>query len=130
MAPVPGPNEVRVKVAYAGICGSDIHNFKPGQWITRKPSIAGHEFSGSIESIGDDVRTFKVGDHIVADSRFYCGECENCKSKYQHLCNKLGFIGEAIDGGFADYITLPAHLLENANPKHASMWLHWQNLLP
>ena len=69
MAPVPGPNEVRVKVAYAGICGSDIHNFKTGQWITRKPSIAGHEFSGSIENIGDDVRTFQVGDHIVADSR-------------------------------------------------------------
>ena len=84
--------------------------------MTRKPSIAGHEFSGSIESIGDDVRIFQVGDHVVADSRVYCGECENCKSNHQHLCNKLGFIGEAIDGGFADYITLPAHLLEKCEP--------------
>lgn len=117
MAPIPEAGQVRVKVAYAGICGSDIHNFKTGQWITRKPSIAGHEFSGVIESAGNGVSDFKVGDRVAADSRVYCGECPNCRSAHQHLCDKLGFIGEAIDGGFAEYITLPAHLLVKCKPE-------------
>lgn len=117
MASAPQVGQVRVKIAYAGICGSDIHNFRTGQWITRKPSIAGHEFSGVIESAGSGVSGFKVGDRVAADSRIYCGECQNCRSDHQHLCDKIGFIGEAIDGGFAEYITLPAHLLVKCNPE-------------
>jgi (R,R)-butanediol dehydrogenase/meso-butanediol dehydrogenase/diacetyl reductase len=117
MASVPEAGQVRVKVAYAGICGSDIHNFKTGQWITRKPSIAGHEFSGVIESAGSNVSGFKIGDRVAVDSRIYCGECQNCRSVHQHLCDKLGFIGEAIDGGFAEYITLPARLLVKCKPE-------------
>lgn len=111
MAPEPGPNEVRVKVAFAGICGSDIHNFKTGQWISRKPSIAGHEFSGWVESLGEGVTGARVGDKVAADSRYYCGKCNNCQTSAVHLCDNLGFIGEAIDGGFAEYITLPSKLL-------------------
>lgn len=115
MAPEPGPNEVRVKVAFAGICGSDIHNFKTGQWISRKPSIAGHEFSGWVESLGERVSDLALGDKVVADSRYYCGQCNNCQSGAAHLCENLGFIGEAIDGGFAEFITLPSKLLIKCN---------------
>nr|WP_306266148.1 zinc-binding dehydrogenase [Pararhizobium sp. IMCC3301] len=111
MAPDPGPDEVRVRVAYAGICGSDIHNFKTGQWITRRPSIAGHEFSGWVDAIGKNISKFSIGDKIVVDSRFYCGKCVNCCSGKTHLCENLGFVGEAIDGGFAEFSTLPAKLL-------------------
>lgn len=110
MAPEPGPGEVRLRVSYAGICGSDIHNFKTGQWITRKPSIAGHEFSGLVEAVGSDVSVLETGDKVVADSRYYCGDCVNCRSGKPHLCENLGFVGEAIDGGFADFITIPAKL--------------------
>lgn len=116
LAKMPEDGEVRVRVSYAGICGSDIHNFKTGQWITRKPSIAGHEFSGVIDSIGGDHPTLRVGDHVIADSRFYCGDCDNCQASRQHLCASLGFVGEAIDGGFAEYITLPARLVLVCNP--------------
>ena len=116
MAPLPGKAEVRIKVAFAGICGSDIHNYKTGQWISRKPSIAGHEFSGWIESLGEDVTDLTLGDKVVADSRYYCGKCNNCQSAASHLCESLGFIGEAIDGGFADFITLPANLLIKCKP--------------
>ena len=52
MAAEPASDEVRIKVAFAGICGSDIHNYKTGQWLSRKPSTAGHEFSGWIDAIG------------------------------------------------------------------------------
>lgn len=111
MASEPGPNEVRVAVAFAGICGSDIHNYKTGQWITRAPSVAGHEFSGVIEKIGSDVKGLDVGDKIVADSRYYCDTCQNCLTGNQHLCKNLGFVGEAIDGGFAEFVTLPSKLI-------------------
>lgn len=110
-APAPGPGEVRLKVAYAGICGSDIHNYKTGQWISRRPSIAGHEFSGIIDAVGEGVRGLAVGDRAVADSRHSCGSCASCRSGRPQLCASLGFVGESIDGGFAEHATLPARLV-------------------
>lgn len=118
-APAPAPDEVRVQVAYAGICGSDIHNFKTGQWISRKPSIAGHEFSGFVEAVGANVVGLEIGDKVAADSRYYCSECANCRSGKVHLCEGLGFVGEAIDGGFADFITVPAKLCIKCKPDAA-----------
>ncbi len=109
--PVPQAGWVRVRVTFAGICGSDLHNFKTGQWITRSPSIAGHEFTGVVTELGAGVTTFKLGDIIAADSRFWCGECGPCLAGRQHLCETLGFIGEACDGCFAEEIILPEKLL-------------------
>ncbi len=116
-APKPGAGEVRLTVAYAGICGSDIHNYKTGQWISRRPSIAGHEFSGVVDAIGEGVLSVAVGDLAVADSRDYCGKCANCLSGNHHFCSNLGFVGESIDGGFADYAILPEHLVLKCTPE-------------
>lgn len=112
MAAEPAPDEVRVRVAFAGLCGSDIHNFKTGQWISRSPSVAGHEFSGWVDALGSDVEGFSIADTVVVDSRFYCGSCTNCRDGKSNLCESLGFVGEAIDGGFAQYATLPAKLVQ------------------
>ena len=108
---LPSADWVRLKVSYAGICGSDLHNFRTGQWITRAPSIAGHEFSGIVLETGSAVADFRTGDAIAADSRFWCGTCEACQNGQRHLCERLGFIGEACDGCFADEIVLPGRLL-------------------
>jgi (R,R)-butanediol dehydrogenase / meso-butanediol dehydrogenase / diacetyl reductase len=105
---------VRVRVTMAGICGSDLHNFKTGQWISRSPSIAGHEFTGVVTELGEGVRDLRVGDVVVADSRFWCGECVRCHGGEQHLCERLGFVGEACDGGFAEETILPERLLHLA----------------
>jgi (R,R)-butanediol dehydrogenase / meso-butanediol dehydrogenase / diacetyl reductase len=102
---------VRVQVTMAGICGSDLHNFKTGQWISRSPSIAGHEFTGVVTALGEGVQNIGVGDVVAADSRFWCGDCVRCRAGEQHLCEKLGFIGEACDGCFAEEIILPERLL-------------------
>ena len=59
--------EVLVEVSFAGICGSDLHNFNTGCWISRSPSTPGHEFSGRILKIGDKVSKLRVNDHVVAD---------------------------------------------------------------
>lgn len=107
----PGEGWVRLTVTAAGICGSDIHNYRTGQWISRAPSIAGHELTGAVTEIGEGVEGFRPGDTVVADSRFWCGQCPACRSGRHHLCEKLGFIGEACDGGFAEETVLPARLL-------------------
>jgi (R,R)-butanediol dehydrogenase/meso-butanediol dehydrogenase/diacetyl reductase len=115
----PGPPEpgwVRLDVAAAGICGSDLHNFRTGQWISRSPSVAGHEFAGVITAVGQGVSGFEVGDTVVADSRFWCGECENCRAGRPNVCTRLGFVGEVCDGGFAEATVLPARLLAKHEP--------------
>ncbi|AZO06786.1 MULTISPECIES: alcohol dehydrogenase catalytic domain-containing protein [unclassified Mesorhizobium] len=110
----PGPPEpgwVKLNVDAAGICGSDLHNFRTGQWISRAPSTAGHELTGTVVAVGEGVGTVAVGDRVVADSRFWCGECAQCRAGRRHLCASLGFVGEVCDGGFAEQTVLPARLL-------------------
>ena len=117
--PAPGeppPGWVRLSVAAAGICGSDLHNFRTGQWISRSPSTAGHEFTGVVTAVGAGVTEFSPGDHVVADSRFWCGNCANCRAGRRNVCETLGFIGEVCDGGFAEEAVLPARLLVRHDP--------------
>lgn len=114
-APAPGWAMLRVRAA--GICGSDLHNFRTGQWISRSPSVAGHELTGEVIALGDGVEGMAVGDRVVADSRFWCGECARCRAGRRHLCVSLGFIGEVCDGGFAERVSLPARLLHRVAPE-------------
>ena len=107
----PPPGHVTLKVKAAGICGSDLHNYRTGQWITRRPSTPGHEFCGIVSAVGAGVEGFSAGDLAVADSRFWCGECAACRSGRANVCERLGFVGEVCDGGFAEEVQLPARLL-------------------
>ncbi|KXF78199.1 dehydrogenase [Paramesorhizobium deserti] len=108
---VPEPGWVRLAITAAGICGSDLHNYRTGQWITRSPSVAGHEFAGVVMATGAGVADFAAGDLVVADSRFWCGACAACESGRHNVCERLGFVGEVCDGGFAEETELPARLL-------------------
>ncbi|MBB3319616.1 MULTISPECIES: zinc-binding dehydrogenase [unclassified Rhizobium] len=115
----PGPppaGSVTIDVRAAGICGSDLHNFRTGQWISRRPSTAGHEFCGRISAIGEGVEGLAVGDLVVADSRYYCGECNACRAGWTNVCERLGFVGEVCDGGFAEQSQLPARLVRKHDP--------------
>lgn len=113
IAPPPAPEAgwVALDVIAAGICGSDLHNYRTGQWITRSPSVPGHEFIGRVTALGAGVTDLAPGDRVVADSRFWCGGCPACAAGNHHLCQKLGFVGEICDGGFAEKTTLPRRLL-------------------
>ena len=106
--PPPGPGEVSLAVTAAGICGSDLHNYRTGAWITRAPSVAGHEFAGHVTSVGPGVTHVAPGDRVIVDSRYVCGKCPACLAGTAQVCESLGFLGEAIDGGFAEAVTLPA----------------------
>ncbi len=104
----PGAGEVTLAVSMAGICGSDLHNFRTGAWITRAPSVAGHEFTGTVTALGKGVSHVAPGDRVVVDSRHVCGTCAACRAGHSQVCENLGFLGEVIDGGFAESVTLPA----------------------
>ena len=111
--PVCGRGEVLIKVAYAGICGSDLHIFRKGMFVTSIPETMGHEFCGVVEEVGADVRGFHPGDHVVGDPRVSCGKCRWCRQGSYNLCPDLGFIGEVSPGCFAEYIVLhPRKLLK------------------
>ncbi len=112
---VLAPLEVRVRVLAAGICGSDIHNFRTGQWISRSPSTAGHEFAGVVTQIGNSVLSLRVGDRVVADSRVVCRRCRNCVEGYPQICERMGFVGEVVDGGFAEEVVLDCALLHKVD---------------
>ena len=119
--PVVKPGHVKVKVAWAGICGTDRHEYngpvfipvtKPNH-LTGKvaPLILGHEFSGKIVEVGEGVADWKVGDRITASGNLVCGECEWCKSGRVNLCERLAFNGIGEDGCFAEYIVVPTYQL-------------------
>jgi (R,R)-butanediol dehydrogenase / meso-butanediol dehydrogenase / diacetyl reductase len=102
------PDHVRVRVHAAGICGSDLHNFRTGQWMGRLPIIPGHEFSGEIIAIGREVGDWMPGRWVVGDSRVNCGECACCREGRPNVCVRMGYVGEVCDGAFAESIDLPA----------------------
>ena len=120
----PGPGFVLIDVEAAGICGSDLHNFSTGQWISRSPSTAGHELAGRVAAVGAG-SAFAPGDPVVADSRYWCGSCADCLAGDHNCCQSLGFVGEVCDGGFAEQIVLPERLVHRRpatlDPRAAAM---------
>ncbi|APO75128.1 Zn-dependent alcohol dehydrogenase GroES-like protein [Rhizobium etli 8C-3] len=113
----PASGFVNIEVRAAGICGSDLHNYRTGQWISRRPSTAGHEFCGRVTAVGEGVGHLVLGDVVSADSRMWCGTCPACKSGRSNVCETLGFVGEVCDGGFAEAVQLPARLVVRHDPQ-------------
>lgn len=116
VADVPSPgtphgDAVLLRVEAAGICGSDLHNFHTGMWISRSPSIPGHEFVATVAAVGEAVTTLRPGDRVVADSRVPCGHCPACLRGERYLCRQMGFVGEVNDGGFAAFSLQAEHQL-------------------
>lgn len=109
--PVCGPGQALIKVAYAGICGSDLHIYRKGMFVVSVPETMGHEFSGVVERVGEGVAEVRPGDHVVGDPRVTCGCCEWCRRGAFSLCPGLGFIGEAAPGCFAGYLAMDAKKL-------------------
>jgi S-(hydroxymethyl)glutathione dehydrogenase/alcohol dehydrogenase len=82
----PGPHEVLIRTAAAGVCHSDLH-FQSGTYPAALPSVLGHESAGIVEQVGAEVRTVKVGDHVITCLSAFCGHCEDCLSGHMSLCS-------------------------------------------
>ena len=96
---------VKIKVAYSGICGTDLHAFKGTYPSTKPPVILGHEFSGIVTEVGPDVKKIKVGDRVTSETTYKtCGVCPMCLSKDYNLCGNRQGIGTQINGSMAEYL--------------------------
>jgi len=111
-AQVPGPNEVAVRVAYCGICGTDMHVFH-GNMDARVgfERTIGHEMSGIVAEIGPGVTTVNPGQKVVVRPLDHCGKCPACKAGNQHVCHNLKFLGLDTNGAMQEIWTVPAHTL-------------------
>lgn len=115
--PIPtiNNNEVLIKVKAVGICGSDVHGQDGSTGRRIPPIIMGHELSGTIEKTCNN-SLFKIGDNVTAHSTIYCKKCVECESGKYSICKNRKVIGVSCeefkqDGGMADYIVLPEHIL-------------------
>lgn len=107
------PNEVKIKVHFCGICGTDVHIFEgdKGSAAVNPPVILGHELSGDVVEVGHEVEKFKAGDQVSVDPNRYCGKCCFCANGHKHLCSHMLGMGTAVDGGFAEYVVVPEELV-------------------
>jgi 2-desacetyl-2-hydroxyethyl bacteriochlorophyllide A dehydrogenase len=104
--PPPGPDQVVVRVAACGICGTDRHIFH-GEFSTHPPVIIGHEYAGEVTAVGEGVTTLALGDRVAIDPNMPCGYCAPCRRGQIHMCQNLTALGVDIDGGFAEYSLVP-----------------------
>lgn len=113
--PNPGPDEVLIKVMACGVCGSDVHIYDgdQGSTSTTPPLVQGHEFSGVVVEVGNNVTSCKKGDRVCVDPADNCNACYYCASGMMHHCEHMGAIGTNIDGGFSQYCKVPGRLIHH-----------------
>lgn len=110
-------NQVKIKVEYVGVCGSDIHTFEGHYNINAKNLTIGHEFSGIAVEVGKNVHHIKVGDKVTSETTFeICGKCKYCLEKEYNLCSNRKGLGTQQDGACAKYVIArgnSVHVLPN-----------------
>jgi len=109
--PVLTKGNVIIRIRRIGICGTDLHAFKGIQPYFEYPRVLGHELSGEIFEIAADVPGFKPGDPVTFIPYFSCGKCIACRSEKPNCCVNIQVFGVHIDGGMAEYISVPAYSL-------------------
>jgi L-iditol 2-dehydrogenase len=107
----PRPDEVRLKVAACGICGSELESFKNRSPRRPPPLVMGHEFCGTIAEVGAEVRDWQPGARVVSNSLVPCGKCVRCTRGDTHLCAERQIFGMHRPGAFAEYVNVPARCL-------------------
>jgi threonine dehydrogenase-like Zn-dependent dehydrogenase len=109
--PVPDPaaGEIRIRVAAAGICGTDL-SVRHGTFDAAgpRPLTLGHEFAGTVDALGADVTGFAVGEAVAADPNRYCGDCDWCRRGAYNLCRRWAASGLTLPGALAEFVCVPA----------------------
>jgi threonine 3-dehydrogenase len=106
-----GPDQVKIRVLRAGLCGTDLHLESWDDWAAdtvRAPLIIGHEFYGEVTAIGAEVTGIEIGDRASGEGHIVCGRCRNCRAGRRHVCINTVGLGVNTNGAFADYVVLPA----------------------
>lgn len=127
--PEPTPCQVKIRNAFAGICGSDLHHyFAPSASESTMPvphpltgatppQILGHEFSGTVVGVGEEVTGVRIGDRVAVNPVYSCGDCAACRRGARNTCLLIGFHGlNSHGGGMAEYTTVDAAMLHTLPP--------------
>lgn len=104
-------NEVRIRVAACGICGSELESYKNKSPRRPPPLVMGHEFCGYVDEIGSDVKTTTLGAAVVCNAVAPCNTCKTCRRGDTHLCETRQVFGMHRPGAFAEYVNVPATCL-------------------
>lgn len=125
--PKPAADEALIEVDYAGLCGSDagIYEFKSAFERMDPPTIIGHEYTGRVVTVGDNVTRFTPGDRVVERPIRGCGDCYQCQSGMENICDNIKLTGIDHDGAYAGYIVAPEDSLQRVpdgvDPRHAAL---------
>ena len=124
LRPRPGNGQVLVRIAFCGVCGSDIpRTFVKGTY--HFPTVIGHEFAGTVESCGPGVTDFAPGDRVAVFPLIWCGQCSACEQGKYVQCLDYDYLGSRSDGGFAEYVVAPRQNLvrvpDNVSLEEAAM---------
>lgn len=128
--PEPTDDELLIRIAACGICGSDVHGYDGSTGRRIPPIVMGHEAAGVVEAVGGKVSSFRAGDRVTFDSTVFCGKCFYCLRGQVNLCDQREVIGVSTPafrrmGAFAEYVTVPAriayHLPGNLPFAHAAL---------
>lgn len=111
--PVPscGPGQLLLRVKRAGVCGTDLHIFEWDRWSSSRiqpPVTLGHEFVGEIVELGAGVTGFRPGERVSCESHIVCHTCLACRAGDGHVCENTRILGVDVNGGFAEYVVVPA----------------------
>jgi L-iditol 2-dehydrogenase len=108
--PICGPNQIKIEVAYTGICGTDLHVYHD-TFRNYPPVILGHEFSGIVREIGAQTHSSQVGDRVTVcpASAVICGRCEHCRQGYYMFCPIRRGMGHGVNGSFTRYVVVAEH---------------------
>lgn len=115
--PEPGPGEVLVRIESAGICSTDLRMLKGAHSYVLSGSVLifGHENAGVIAALGPGVSGHEVGRRVFVAPNIGCGQCRLCVTGNNNICGQLIQIGMSIDGGFAEYLRVPARAVQQGN---------------
>lgn len=127
--PTPGPLQVKIKVKWCGICGTDLHEYSSGPIFIpvesphpltgqQAPVVMGHELSGDVIEVGDQVSKVKIGDRVCIEPMYPCNECRACKAGQYNYCSNLAFHGIAAPGGggFAEVTVVDERMVYPLSP--------------
>ena len=104
--PEPGPGELMIQVMASGICGTDLHIYR-GEYMGSYPVIPGHEFSGVVAAVGNQITRFQVGDRVAVEPNIACDNCVNCLNNRQNFCLNWQAVGVTLPGGMEEYVIVP-----------------------
>jgi threonine 3-dehydrogenase len=121
--PEMGINDVKIRVLYTGICGTDLHIYEWDAWAKATIPVGlviGHEFVGEVVAVGSNVMDVQPGQLVSGEGHVVCGRCRNCLAGRRHLCAHTRGVGVNRDGAFAEFIVLPM----------SNIWHHAAGIAP